>query len=166
MVVPRLVGGDCPPVDHVEEHARFKHMLFTPVHCPGSTDCTYPLNFAGTLSRSNRKARFAPNWRVQCAHIRVELARATAKLPALCKIPVLKDTSLCRSWWPAETCNELPELPNSKTRCVSCCGPLQISFLSRSMEESQAIFSLACASTLECRVVLILHSCTLKSLLL
>ena len=58
MVVPRLVGGDCPPVDHVEEHARFKHMLFTPVHCPGSTDCTRPLNFAGMLSHSNRKARF------------------------------------------------------------------------------------------------------------
>ena len=68
------------------------------------------------LSQSNRKARFAPNWHVQCAHIRVELARATAKLPALCEIPVPKDTSLCRSWWPAETSNELPELPNSKTR--------------------------------------------------
>ena len=121
MAVPRLVSADCPPLDkeHLEEHARFKLMLFAPVHCAGSGDFANPLNFAKVLFKSKRKVRFAPVWRAQCAEIRVELERASTKLTALHKIHTLKDTSLCRAWWPDSKTKTIPRRSGFRSRaCI------------------------------------------------
>ena len=129
--VPRLVGAPCPrpEADGSEDHACWMATLFTPLRCPGRDCCADPLQCSGTLMRRKAGERrptysFAEAWRARRAEIRVHASRGERKTTAAKRIPVAKDSTLCKRWAPSGvTLGESALQRATVHQLFSCWGP-------------------------------------------
>ena len=96
----QIVGPQClrADVNKGEDNARFKAFFFTPICCLGPDECANPLNAKKTLFPDAATAlkKFRPAWKARRAEIKVLANRAGEKLESAKRIPVLRDTTLCK----------------------------------------------------------------------
>ena len=81
--------------------------LFTPLRCPGPGGCADPLQRSATLMRQKADERrpgcsFALAWRARRAEILTHAGRGESKTTAAKRIPVVRDSTLCKRWASSE----------------------------------------------------------------
>jgi hypothetical protein len=99
--LPMLEALRCPPPDmnNGEDNAVYKTLVGTLLACPGQSRCNDPLLYRAAFFPPTDPTTFncRQQWKARRAEIELLAVRAEAKSNAAKRIPVLADTTLCRT---------------------------------------------------------------------
>ena len=102
--LPMLEALRCPPPDmnNGEDNAMYKTLVGTLLACPGKSRCNDPLLFRPAFFPPTDPTTFncRQQWKARRAEIELLAIRAEEKSNAAKRIPVLADTTLCRTHSP------------------------------------------------------------------
>ena len=149
--LPMLVALRCSPPDmnNGEDNTMYKTLMGTLLTCPGQSRCNDPLLYRPAFFPPTDPTTFncRQQWKARRAEIELLAVRAEEKSNAAKRIPVLADTTLCRTHSPGTGSAPPLELLYCRAqwwiqqcgRALPCFAPRILAFLNMSLHNEHQL---------------------------